>query len=244
MASACAAAQAAFSPAFGDETIMRHGPQATPRASVARSTAPGELRLNARPTERGLLAAVRDDIAFLKGFLQHPDQVGSVIPSSGFLEQRLIRSAALAQARCVVELGPGTGGTTRAFLDAMRIDAHLLAIELSASFHARLTATIDDPRLVVQLGSAEQIAEFLAARRLPAPDAVISGVPFSAMPAAVGDRIAQAVAAVLAPAGRFVAYQVRAHVADYARPYLGSPRAQWEVLNVPPLRVFTWTKPA
>jgi hypothetical protein len=64
------------------------------------------------------------------------------------------------------------------------------------------------------------------------------------MPAAVGDRIAQAVAAVLAPAGRFVAYQVRAHVADYASPYLGSPRAQWEVLNIPPVRVFTWTKPA
>jgi hypothetical protein len=27
---------------------------------------------------------------------------------------------------------------------------------------------------------------------------------------------------VLAPGGRFVAYQVRAHVADYATPYLGS----------------------
>jgi hypothetical protein len=33
-------------------------------------------------------------------------------------------------------------------------------------------------------------------------------------------------------------------VADYASPYLGSPRAQWEVLNIPPVRVFTWTKPA
>lgn len=223
---------------------MRHGPRANPRASVARSAAPGALRLNARAAQRGVLAAVRDDVAFLKGFLQHPDQVGSVIPSSGFLEQRLIRSAALAQARCVVELGPGTGGTTRAFLNAMRIDAHLLAIELSAGFHARLTASIDDPRLLMQLGSAEQVAQFLAARRLPAPDAVISGVPFSTMPAAVGDRIARTVAAVLAPGGRFVAYQVRAHVARYASPYLGSPRTQWEVLNIPPVRVFTWIKPA
>ena len=72
---------------------------------------PGRTAL---PSNEVVEAEVRDDIAFLKGFLQHPDQVGSVIPSSGFLEQRLIRSAALAQARCVVELGPGTGGTTRA----------------------------------------------------------------------------------------------------------------------------------
>jgi phosphatidylethanolamine/phosphatidyl-N-methylethanolamine N-methyltransferase len=221
---------------------MRHGPQATPRATVARSSAPGDLRLNALPARRSLIASVRDDIAFLKGFLQHPDQVGSVVPSSSFLEQRLSRAAGLAQARCVVELGPGTGGTTRAFLDAMRIDAHLLAIELSAGFHARLTAAIDDPRLIAQLGSAEQIAEFLAARRLPAPDAVLSGIPFSTMPAEVADRIAQAVAQVLAPGGRFVAYQVRGHVAEYATPYLGVPRQQWELLNIPPVRVFTWTK--
>ncbi len=62
------------------------------------------------------------------------------------------------------------------------------------------------------------------------------------MPADVADRIARAVSTVLAPGGRFVAYQVRAHVAGYATPYLGAPRKQWELINIPPVRVFTWTK--
>lgn len=220
---------------------MRHGPQG-PRATVAQAAStPRELRLNQRASRRGLLSAMRDDVAFLKGFLKHPEQVGSVIPSSGWLEQRLIRNGRLQQARCVVELGPGTGGTTRAFLDAMRIDASLLAVELNPAFHARISA-FDDARLIAQLGSAEHIGQFLAARRLPAPDVVLSGIPFSTMPAEVADRIAKAVAEVLAPGGRFVAYQVRAHVADYTTPYLGSPDMQWEWLNVPPVRVFTWTK--
>ena len=192
---------------------------------------------------RSTLQALRDDLAFLQGFIRHPDQVGSVIPSSGWLERRLVRAADLARARTVVELGPGTGGTTRAFLRALPARAHLLAIELSPVFHARISSAIGDPRFVAQLGSAEQIAEFLAARRLPAPDAVISGIPFSTMPGAVADRIAAAVATVLAPGGRFVAYQVRAHVASFATPYLGSPRTEWEWLNVPPVRVFTWQKP-
>jgi hypothetical protein len=51
------------------------------------------------------------------------------------------------------------------------------------------------------------------------------------------------VATVLAPGGRLVAYQVRAHVAQYVSPHLGEPVMQWQWLNVPPVRVFTWTRP-
>jgi len=91
-------------------------------------------------------------------------------------------------------------------------------------------------------GSAEFIDGFLGEHGLPAPDAVISGIPFSTMPRAVADRIAAAIAGALAPSGRFVAYQVRPHVADYTTPYLGRPRRQWELINIPPVRVFTWTR--
>jgi phospholipid N-methyltransferase len=185
--------------------------------------------------------ALRERLAFLRGFIAHPGQVGSVIPSSHVLEQRLVRSARLLRARCVVELGPGTGGTTRAFLRAMPAAAQLLAIELSEDFATRLRQSIRDPRLTVVQGSAESIDRFLSERGLPAPDAVISGIPFSTMPREVADRIAAGIARVLAPGGRFVAYQVRAHVADYATPYLGRPRKEWELVNIPPVRVFTWT---
>lgn len=229
--------------------MRQGGDRPTPvRAASASAAAPSTQPTLARAVEpvrrTGLIASIRDDIAFLKGFLQHPDQVGSVIPSSARLEQRLVRAARVSEARCVVELGPGTGGTTRAFLRALPAGGQLLAIELSAMFHARISAQIRDPRFIAQLGSAEQIAEFLAARRLPAPDAIVSGIPFSTMPVDVADRIARAIHAVLAPGGRFVAYQVRAHVAGYATPYLGEPRKAWEFINIPPVRVFTWTKPA
>ncbi|MCK7492174.1 MAG: hypothetical protein MZW92_11510 [Comamonadaceae bacterium] len=118
-----------------------------------------------------------DRFAFARGFVAHPAQVGSVVPSSTFLEQRLVRAANLEQARTVVELGPGTGGTTRALLRALRPDARLLAIELSAAFHARLLDNIADSRVAMQLGSAEQLAEYLRDRRLPSADVVLSGIP-------------------------------------------------------------------
>jgi phospholipid N-methyltransferase len=88
----------------------------------------------------------------------------------------------------------------------------------------------------------ERISELLAAHRLPAPDAIVSGIPFSAMPTAVGERIAAAVSAALAPGGRFVAYQVTPWVSTYTSPHLGPPKFEVELWNIPPMRVFTWVK--
>ena len=185
-----------------------------------------------------------DRLAFLLGFVRDPSGVGSVVPSSHRLERRLVNNARIPEARTVVELGPGTGGTTRAFLKAMRPQARLLSIELDPVFHARLARTARDARHFAENASAECIAELLAARRLPAPDAIVSGIPFSTMPQAVGERIAAAVSAVLAPGGRFVAYQVRPRVAEFTSPHLGTPNFEWEAWNIPPMRVFTWVKPA
>ena len=186
---------------------------------------------------------LRDRFEFLRGFVRNPAQVGSIYPSSRRLEQRLVRSARISEARTVVELGPGTGGTTAAFLQAMSPTAKLLAIELDGDFYQHLSTSIPDPRFNLELGSAEHLTDFLAARHMPAPDAIISGIPFSTMPPEVSERVAAAIARVLRPGGRFVAYQVRAHVAGFVSPYLGQPDKCWEVVNVPPVRVFTWVKP-
>jgi phosphatidylethanolamine/phosphatidyl-N-methylethanolamine N-methyltransferase len=221
-------------------------PAREPRRDSARATAARQPAARPHvavvPSRPSLASPWADKRAFLTGFLQHPREVGSVIPSSPWMERRLVRTAGLAEARTVVELGPGTGGTTRAFLRAMPADARLLAIELSPVFRDRLAQQQVDPRLIVQCGSAEQVAEFLRLHSLPAPDVVISGIPFSTMPAAVGDRIAAAVADVLPPGGRFVAYQLRPHVARFATPYLGQPERSVELLNIPPMQVFCWTK--
>src|SRR5512134_1462800 len=126
-------------------------------------------------------------LAFLQGFLRKPQQVGSVIPSSRFLERKVVDLAGVANARLVIELGPGTGGTTRALLRALPADAKLLAIEIDPRF-ASILRENPDPRLIVHEGSAEDLAKVLAEHGLGAPDAVVSGIPFSTMEPALGRR--------------------------------------------------------
>jgi len=194
------------------------------------------------PNNRPARAATIDGVAFLKGFLRNPDQVGSVVPSSRFLERRIVNMAGLAGARMVVELGPGTGGTTQAILEALPADARLLAIEISAEFVSLLKSR-PDPRLTVHLGSARHVRDALISCDLPPADAVISGIPFSTMPESLGHEILREVWASIAPGGCFVAYQFRDHVARLGRRVLGEPRIGVELLNVPPMRIYKWRKP-
>lgn len=183
-----------------------------------------------------------EGVAFFMGFMRHPRLVASIVPSSRFLTRRLAEYVSTSKARLVVELGPGIGGTTRAILEALPDQSQLLAIEINPEF-IRLLRSEPDPRLIVHSGCAERIREALDLYGLSRPDLVISGIPFSTMPTALGRRILHAVWSSLSPGGRFVAYQVSSRIARLGRDLLGTPETGMAFLNVPPMRLYHWRKP-
>lgn len=192
-------------------------------------------------TARQLLPQKDHRLTFLRGFLTRPKEVGSIIPSSRFMERRIARTADLANVKLAVELGPGTGGTTRALLRHMAPDAKLLAIEINPDFVRLLGRTFDDPRLIVHHGSATEIPSILAKHGLDAPDVILSGIPFSTMEKSLGTAILRSVRDSLAPeTGRFVAYQFRDRVHTLGVDVFGQASVQTELLNVPPMRVYRW----
>ncbi len=193
---------------------------------------PSLTRLRPQPDDR---------FAFFQGFLKRPREVGSIIPSSRFLERRVTRMAGIAHAKLVIELGPGTGGITRSFLRSMKPNAKLLAIEINPKF-VRVLRRHPDPRLLVHQGSASDLRAILDEHALPAPDAILSGIPFSTMTRPIGHEILCAVHDVLEPGGCFVAYQVRDRVELLGREVFGHASKQTELLNVPPMRVYRWEK--
>ncbi len=137
-------------------------------------------------------------IVFLREFLKNPRQVASIIPSSRFLERRVVELAEVRSAQTIVDLGAGTGGTTRAILGAMLPRARLLSIEINPQF-CGLLGRIDDRRLIAHCGGAHELQKALSHYGLPAPDVVISGIPFSTMGCIAGARILEAISSVLVP---------------------------------------------
>ena len=196
------------------------------------------------PEANPLIPQPDHPIAFLRGFLERPKEVGSIIPSSRWMERRITRTAEIASADLVIELGPGTGGTTKALLNALAPGARLLAIEINPGFCQLLRETIDDPRLIVHEGSAAEIPEALAKHDLDAPDVILSGIPFSTMPQQLGMSILRSVRKSLKPGGRFVAYQFRDVVHTLGKRVFGPASVQIELLNMPPMRVYRWDIPA
>jgi phospholipid N-methyltransferase len=175
---------------------------------------------------------------FLRGFFKNPVMVGSVIPSSRVLIDKMLRPVDWANTRLFVEYGPGVGTFTRPILDRLAPDATLVTVDTNPDFTRYLKESIDDPRLVTVNGSAADVENILADRGLGQADYVLSGLPFSTLPPGVGDEIAEATASVIRPGGAFLVYQFSPKVRDFIKPHFDRIERGFEWVNVPPATLF------
>jgi len=175
---------------------------------------------------------------FLRGFLKNPVMVGSIIPSSRVLIEKMLRPVDWENTRLFVEYGPGVGTFTRPILDRLRPDATLLTIDTNPDFTSYLKKSIDDPRLVAVTGSAADVEKILAERSLGEADYVVSGLPFSTLPPGVGEAIAEATAQMIRPGGAFLVYQFSPKVRDFIEPHFDRIERGFEWVNVPPATLF------
>jgi len=175
---------------------------------------------------------------FAQNFLKHPKMIGSVIPSSRYLVERLLGEVDWGKTKVVVEYGPGVGTITRELLLRMPEDAVLVAIEMNREFAQYLRASIEDPRLQVVHGSAAQVREILASRDLLRAECVVSGIPFTSIPPAMREEILQQTRDVLSDDGYFLVYQFTRTVLPHLREMFGTVRTDFEPLNILPAQIF------
>jgi phospholipid N-methyltransferase len=201
--------------------------------TIARS-----LKGHRRPERRRDRRSPSPRWQFLRGFLKNPVMVGSIIPSSRVLIERMLRPVDWDNTRLFVEYGPGVGTFTRPILDKLGPDARLVTIDTNSDFTKYLRESIDDPRLVPVTGSASDVESILAERNLGQADYVLSGLPFSTLPPGVGEDIAEATSRVVRPGGAFLIYQFSPKVKDFIDPHFERIERGFEWVNVPPATLF------
>ncbi|MBK7250962.1 MAG: methyltransferase [Gammaproteobacteria bacterium] len=177
-------------------------------------------------------------LLFARNFLRHPRMLGSVIPSSHFLIDSLLAPVDWERARVLVEYGPGVGGITAEVLRRMHPEARLVAIETNPDFVHYLRRSIPDPRLTILHDSAVHAQALLARLGHARADYVISGVPFSTMPAELRESILTATHEILAPEGRFLVYQFSSRVLADLRRTFGRVARRFQPFNVLPAQLF------
>ncbi len=175
---------------------------------------------------------------FLRGFIKNPVMVGSIIPSSKVLIEKMLRPVDWENTKLFVEYGPGVGTFTRPVLERLASDAKLVTIDTNPDFTHYLKESINDPRLVPVTGSAADVEAILADRGLGEADYVLSGLPFSTLPPGVGDAIAEATAKVIRTGGAFLVYQFSPKVKEFIQPHFDRIERGFEWMNVPPATLF------
>ncbi|MBI2551136.1 hypothetical protein HYV73_02205 [Candidatus Uhrbacteria bacterium] len=141
---------------------------------------------------------------FLKQTLLHPKESGAIAASSRRLADLMVREAQLADARVIVEVGPGTGVFTSAILEKKRPEAALHLIEINADFSKELSVRF--PFLPIHTTSAEDIGPLLTQAGHDGCDRVISGLPWTAFENGLQERLLGALYEALHPGGVFVTF--------------------------------------
>jgi phospholipid N-methyltransferase len=177
-------------------------------------------------------------LLFARNFFRHPRMLGSIIPSSRFLIKQLLEPIDFARARVIVEYGPGVGGITTEVLRRMRSDGALIAIEMNPDFVSYLRNSISDRRLHVVEGSAVAVDDILRRCGLQRADYIISGIPFSTIPAPMRERILRKTRDALEPRGAFLVYQFSTRVLQDLKRVFGYVGRRFEPLNVLPAHLF------
>lgn len=175
---------------------------------------------------------------FFTEFLKHPVMVGSIVPSSDKLIRKMLGPVDWQNTKVFVEYGPGVGTFCRPILERMAPDATLIVIDTNPDFIRYLRHTITDSRFSAVLGSAADVERIVADHGFDAADYVLSGLPFSTLPAGVGPAIAAGTHAVLRPGGAFLVYQFSSKVKDFLTPHFTSIDHDMEWWNVPPAQLY------
>lgn len=113
----------------------------------------------------------------------------------------MVRGIDWLRARCVVELGAGTGPITRELVHAAGPSTKLVIVERDPDFCRVLRNKF--PRHDIVEGDACRLDEILHQRGIAKADHVISGLPLPSFPSVVRDSIIRMSAKVLGPDGEF-----------------------------------------
>lgn len=175
---------------------------------------------------------------FFRGFLKHPVMVGSIIPSTTKLVEHMLEKVDWSATKLFVEYGPGVGTFCEHILKRMAPDATYITIDTNPDFVAYLRRRITDSRFVAVEGSAADVRSIIADHGFEHADYILSGLPFSTLPAGVGPRIASETKEALRVGGAFLVYQYSPKCRTFMAPHFARIDHEMEWVNIPPAQLY------
>jgi len=189
---------------------------------------------------------LRIEMDFVKEFACSPFQVGSICPSSRALVAQLVTMAQsaphIAASGLVIDLGAGPGPVTGELLRAGISPDRIVAVERSSAFAQAFKKRYRN--IPILMGDAANLRQMLAETHPGIPiSAIISSLPFRAIPRKVASRILWELRSALLERGGVLVQYSYAWWQKYPLGKEGfiPDMSRFVFQNVPPARIESYT---
>jgi len=148
---------------------------------------------------------IAENVLFFREFLRNFHATGAILPSGRYLAAALARFVGQpsAEARRILEVGPGTGAVTGRIIDGMGPSDHLDMVELNETFVRQLAGRFETEPAFRAVSDRARLLH-CPVEELPRRQGyqvIVSGLPLNNFSVADVERVLAALSALLAPGG-------------------------------------------
>ncbi|MBI2637487.1 MAG: methyltransferase domain-containing protein [Candidatus Sungbacteria bacterium] len=180
---------------------------------------------------------------FILEALRSFKKIGSVLPSSKYLAERMTKPIPSEFNGTIVELGVGTGVFTKAILGRAGKKCKVVAFESNGKLVQLMKKTVTDPRITFIHDKAQTAAEHLHKLGIPKADYVISGLPLSSMKKTDREDILKTIHRILHADGTYVQFQYFFYSLPHIKKHFKNVKVvYYETRNFPPAFIFECKK--
>lgn len=174
-------------------------------------------------------------IDFLQSFLRSPLEVGSIIPSSRFMVQKVVKHVAKENPKTIIELGAGTGVFTRELNKLFGSNHSFIVFEKDEKMRSELINEF--PHLTIH-SDALTLPALIDNKDIEQVDCIVCGLPFSLFPKSKTEELFKKIHDVLKPQGTFIMYQYSTHMKGRLINLFNEVSTEIVFLNIPPTVVY------
>jgi phosphatidylethanolamine/phosphatidyl-N-methylethanolamine N-methyltransferase len=178
--------------------------------------------------------------SWLGRFLAEPRRIGAIAPSGPALARAMTAELPVTGNGTILELGPGDGVFTAALIDRGVARERIVAVEYDEGMVAALRRRFPGVRAV--RGDAFDLAA-IAAEAPEGYAAVLSGLPLLNYPKADGSALVRGLLAAMPAGAPFVQFSYGLTPPVPPGPDLSVRRAAVIWYNLPPARIWVYTRP-
>ncbi|TVZ55964.1 phospholipid N-methyltransferase [Lutibacter sp. Hel_I_33_5] len=181
-------------------------------------------------------------LKFFKEAVKNYKTSGTVMPSSRFLANKMLKEIDFSKIDVLVELGPGNGAITKYILNKLPPKAILICFEINDNFYDQLLALKNDQLIVIK-ASAEDILLEISKLNISKIDHIISSLPLTIIPKEVSTTILNNSYTSLKTNGTFIQYQYSlSYFKQLKTVFKDNISLDFEALNIPPAFIYRCKK--